>query len=49
MGTATKFDVINSEGHFIGGIIAPGIELSAMNLFSKAALLKKHNSNSLKM
>lgn len=41
MGTATKFDVINSEGHFIGGIIAPGIELSAMNLFSKAALLKK--------
>ena len=41
MGTATKFDVINSKGNFIGGIIAPGIELSAMNLFSKAALLEK--------
>ena len=41
MGTATKYDVINSKGNFIGGIIAPGIELSAMNLFKKAALLNK--------
>ena len=43
MGTATKYDVINSNGTFIGGVIAPGIELSAINLFEKAALLSKTN------
>ena len=41
MGTATKYDVINKSGIFIGGIISPGIELSAKNLFNKAALLSK--------
>ena len=41
MGTATKYDIINYKGTFIGGVIAPGIELSAMNLFEKAALLSK--------
>ena len=41
MGTATKYDIINSKGIFIGGIISPGIELSARSLFEKAALLNK--------
>ena len=40
-GTATKYDVINEYGEFIGGSIAPGIETSAYYLFKKAALLKK--------
>ncbi|MDB4859479.1 type III pantothenate kinase [Candidatus Marinimicrobia bacterium] len=39
-GTATTYDVINSNNEFIGGIIAPGIETSIKNLISKAALLK---------
>jgi len=41
VGTATKYDIINPKGVFIGGAISPGIELSAINLFEKAALLKK--------
>ena len=40
-GTATTYDVINSNNEFIGGIIAPGIETSIKNLISKAALLKE--------
>lgn len=39
-GTATTYDVINSNNEFIGGIIAPGIETSIKNLISKAALLE---------
>ncbi len=39
LGTATTFDVVNEAGHFIGGSIAPGIEGSARQLFSGAALL----------
>ncbi|MBP3923881.1 type III pantothenate kinase [bacterium] len=27
MGTATSFDIINSKGEFIGGVIAPGLSL----------------------
>lgn len=41
MGTATKYDVINVKGHFIGGIISPGIKISASSLFERAALLSK--------
>ena len=40
-GTATTFDVIDEEGNFIGGAIAPGIETSANYLFEKAALLHR--------
>ena len=40
-GTATTYDVINSKKEFIGGIISPGVETSADNLISKAALLNK--------
>jgi type III pantothenate kinase len=40
-GTATTIDVIDSEGAYLGGAIAPGIEASAEALFSKAARLSK--------
>jgi len=39
-GTATTYDVINKEKQFIGGAIAPGIDISANYLIKKAALLK---------
>lgn len=38
-GTATNIEVIDSNGLFVGGIIAPGIQASAAALFSKAARL----------
>ncbi len=40
-GTATTVDVIDSEGAYLGGAIAPGVETSAEALFSKAARLSK--------
>jgi len=38
-GSATTFDVINSQGEFIGGAICPGMDTAAKNLINKAALL----------
>ncbi len=38
-GTATTFDVINSKGHYAGGAIAPGINLSIEALSRAAAKL----------
>ena len=38
-GTATTIDYINEKGEFIGGIIAPGIEISAQALSSRTAQL----------
>lgn len=35
-GTATNIEVIGSDGKFVGGIIAPGVETSAAALFSHA-------------
>lgn len=40
-GTATNFDVISSDGAYLGGAIAPGVETSAEALFTKAARLSK--------
>jgi type III pantothenate kinase len=40
-GTATTFDVISPKGEYLGGAIAPGIETSSLNLFSRAAQLFK--------
>lgn len=40
-GTATTFDVVSEEGAFIGGIIAPGVNLSVEALHNAAALLPK--------
>lgn len=38
-GTATNIEVIDEQGCFIGGVIAPGMETSASALFSHAARL----------
>lgn len=38
-GTATTFDVINEAGEYAGGIIAPGIGISAEALFAQASRL----------
>jgi len=38
-GTSTNFDVVSREGEFLGGVIAPGIEVSMEALFARAARL----------
>ncbi len=38
-GTATNIEVIDKDGRFIGGVIAPGLETSASALFSHATKL----------
>jgi type III pantothenate kinase len=40
-GTATNFDVVSAEGSYIGGAIAPGVEVSAAALTDRAARLVK--------
>lgn len=40
-GTATTFDIVDGEGAFIGGIIAPGINLSIEALHRAAAKLPR--------
>ena len=40
-GTATTFDVMDGRGHFIGGVIAPGANLSMAALHLAAAKLPK--------
>lgn len=40
-GTATTFDVISAEGDYLGGVIAPGIEVSLDALTTRAAKLVK--------
>jgi type III pantothenate kinase len=40
-GTATTFDVISARGEYIGGVIAPGLGISADALFSRAAKLAR--------
>ena len=39
MGTATTLDVINSQGEYLGGAIAPGLEIAAEALFQAASKL----------
>ena len=41
IGSATNYDVVDENGAFIGGSIAPGLETAAQNLFEKAALIKE--------
>lgn len=38
-GTATTFDVVSEEGDYLGGAIAPGLELAVEALFQHAAKL----------
>jgi type III pantothenate kinase len=40
-GTATTFDVVGLSGEYLGGVIAPGVEVSAEALFEKAARLPR--------
>jgi type III pantothenate kinase len=40
-GTATTCDILSSKGEYIGGVIAPGIEISSEALFNYAAKLPK--------
>lgn len=44
-GTATTFDVITGQNEYLGGIIAPGIEMSASVLHQRAARLPKVGLN----
>jgi type III pantothenate kinase len=38
-GTATTFDIITDEGDYLGGVICPGIQTSALTLSKKGAQL----------
>ena len=40
-GTSTNFDIVNAEGDFAGGVLAPGVEVSMDALFARAARLPK--------
>jgi type III pantothenate kinase len=40
-GTATTFDILSTKGEYLGGVIAPGIEISSEALFNYAAKLSK--------
>jgi type III pantothenate kinase len=44
-GTATTFDILTPGGEYVGGVIAPGIEISSEALFSNAARLSKVDLN----
>ena len=40
-GTSTNFDVVSPAGEYVGGVLAPGIEISMEALFVRAARLVK--------
>ena len=40
-GTATTFDVVTADAKYIGGVIAPGLTISAEALFARAARLPR--------
>lgn len=40
-GTATTFDAVSAQGEYLGGAIAPGIEIAADALFQRAAKLPR--------
>jgi type III pantothenate kinase len=40
-GTSTNFDVVSPAGEYVGGVLAPGIEISMDALFARAARLLK--------
>lgn len=41
MGTATTFDVISKEGDYLGGAIAPGMEMATEALYTRTARLPR--------
>jgi type III pantothenate kinase len=40
-GTATTFDAISAQGEYLGGVICPGVNISADALFQRAARLPR--------
>ena len=40
-GTSTNFDVVSGDAEYVGGVLAPGIEISMDALFARAARLRK--------
>jgi type III pantothenate kinase len=40
-GTSTNFDAVSGAGEYVGGVLAPGIEISMDALFARAARLQK--------
>jgi type III pantothenate kinase len=40
-GTSTNFDAVSANGEYVGGVLAPGIEISMDALFARAARLPK--------
>lgn len=40
-GTATTFDCVSPKGEYLGGVIAPGVHISADALFARAAKLPR--------
>jgi type III pantothenate kinase len=40
-GTATTFDAITAKGEYLGGVICPGVQISADALFQRAARLPR--------
>jgi type III pantothenate kinase len=41
VGTSTNFDIVSADGEYVGGVLAPGIEISMDALFARAARLFK--------
>jgi type III pantothenate kinase len=40
-GTSTNFDIVSERGEFLGGVIAPGLQISAAALVQRAARLTR--------
>ena len=40
-GTATTWDIVTPDGAYLGGVIAPGIQISAEALYQRAAVLPR--------
>jgi type III pantothenate kinase len=40
-GTGTNFDIVSGKGEFLGGVIAPGLQISAATLVQRAARLTR--------
>jgi type III pantothenate kinase len=40
-GTSTNFDVVSDKGEFLGGVIAPGLQISAASLVARTARLTR--------
>ena len=41
LGTAITFDVVSKEGDYLGGVIAPGIDIASEALFARTAMLPR--------